>query len=232
MQTLVTEELLKADAEKCVGVEQEKRRFGKKLFLYGKRIFDITSSVLGMIVAIPIFIIIAILIKKEDGGPIFYKHRRVGLNGKTFDLYKFRTMSVGADNLLESLSVEQLENFKKEFKLEDDPRITKIGNVLRRSSLDELPQLINILRGEMSLVGPRPLVQDELANYGINQEKLLSIKPGLTGYWQAYARNNVSYESGERQKMEMYYVEHVSLWLDIKILFKTVETVIKKEGAK
>ena len=125
-----------------------------------------------------------------------------------------------------------MEQYRTEFKIDNDPRITKIGNVLRKLSLDELPQLFNILKGDISIVGPRPIVEKETQIYGKDVEKLLSVKPGLTGYWQAYARNNATYESGERQKMEMYYVDNNSLWLDIKILFKTVISVLKKEGAQ
>ena len=156
----------------------------------------------------------------------------VGYHGKKIKVYNFRSMKMNVKNLEKLLTPEQLEQYRTEFKIDNDPRITKIGNILRKLSLDELPQLFNILKGDMSIVGPRPIVEKETQIYGDDVEKLLSVKPGLTGYWQAYARNNATYESGERQKMEMYYVEHNSLWLDIKILFKTVISVIKKEGAQ
>ena len=130
------------------------------------------------------------------------------------------------------LTPEQLLQYRTEFKIDNDPRITKVGNFLRKSSLDELPQLINILKGDISIVGPRPIVEREIVIYGKDTAKLLSVQPGLTGYWQAYARNNATYESGERQKMEMYYVEHQSLWLDIKIIFKTFSSVLKGSGAQ
>ena len=139
-------------------------------------------------------------------------------------------MKKNADDLENMLTPEQLEIFKTEFKIEDDPRITKIGNFLRETSLDELPQLLNILKGDLSIVGPRPVVEDELENYGEDVNKLLSVKPGLTGYWQAYARNDVIYATGERQKMELYYVDNSSLWFDIKIFFKTFVAVFKKTG--
>ena len=141
-------------------------------------------------------------------------------------------MKMNVKNLEKLLTPEQLEQYRTEFKIDNDPRITKIGNVLRKLSLDELPQLFNILKGDISIVGPRPIVEKETQIYGDDVEKLLSVKPGLTGYWQAYARNNATYESKEKKKMKMYYVEHNSLWLDIKILFKTVISVIKKEGAQ
>lgn len=141
-----------------------------------------------------------ILVKREDGGNIFYGHIRVGYHGKKIKVYKFRSMKMNVKNLEKLLTPEQLEQYRTEFKIDNDPRITKIGNVLRKLSLDELPQLFNILKGDISIVGPRPIVEKETQIYGDDVEKLLSVKPGLTGYWQAYARNNATYESGERQK--------------------------------
>ena len=186
-----------------------------------------------LILLLPVFAIISILVKAEDGGNVFYKHNRIGMNGKKIGVYKFRSMKLNADKLEDVLTPEQLEEYKREFKIENDPRITKIGNFLRKSSLDELPQLINILKGDLSVIGPRPIVEPELQRYNeADRRKFLSVKPGLTGYWQAYARNNATYESGERQKMELYYVDHACVWLDIKILFKTVISVLKRDGAK
>lgn len=199
-------------------------------YLFIKRSIDIVGSFLGLVILSPIFLVIAICIKVTDGGEVFYKHKRVGHNGKEIMLYKFRSMKKNADDLEKMLTPEQLEIFKTEFKLENDPRITKVGNFLRKTSLDELPQLLNILKGELTIVGPRPVVEDELENYGDNAKKFLSVKPGLTGYWQAYARNDANYATGERQKMELYYVENRSLWFDIKIFFKTFSSVFKKTG--
>ena len=199
-------------------------------YLFFKRAIDIICSFLGLIVLSPLFLILAFLIKLDDGGSVFYKHKRVGKDGKDIYIYKFRSMKKNADDLENMLTPEQLEIFKTEFKIEDDPRITKIGNFLRETSLDELPQLLNILKGDLSIVGPRPVVEDELENYGEDVNKLLSVKPGLTGYWQAYARNDVIYATGERQKMELYYVDNSSLWFDIKIFFKTFVAVFKKTG--
>ena len=203
------------------------------LYHFIKRIFDFFSSLTMLLLLLPVFAIISILVKAEDGGNIFYKHNRIGMNGKKIGVYKFRSMKLNADKLEDVLTPEQLEEYKKEFKIDNDPRITKIGNFLRKSSLDELPQLINILKGELSVIGPRPIIEPELQMYNeADRIKFLSVKPGLTGYWQAYARNNATYESGERQKMELYYVEHACVWLDIKILFKTVISVLKRDGAK
>ena len=197
-----------------------------------KRAIDIVCSALGILVLLPVFLIVGFLVKWEDGGKVFYGHLRVGQNGKKIRVYKFRSMKMNVGNLEKLLTPEQLEQYKKEFKIDNDPRITRIGNFIRKTSIDELPQLLNILTGDISIVGPRPIVEKETEIYGDDIAKLLSVKPGLTGYWQAYARNNATYESGERQKMEMYYVDNNSLWLDIKILFKTVESVLKKEGAQ
>lgn len=201
-----------------------------RTYLFIKRVIDVVGSVLGLIVLSPIYLIIALAIKIDDGGKVFYKHKRVGKDGKEIFLYKFRSMKKDADDLENMLTPEQLEIFKTEFKIENDPRITKVGNVLRKTSLDELPQLLNILRGELSIIGPRPIVEEELENYGKDADKFLSVKPGLTGYWQAYARNDAVYASGERQKMELYYVDNRSLWFDIKIFFKTFSSVLKKTG--
>lgn len=213
-------------------VYEEKTGFGVMVYHAIKRMVDIVLSLLGIIVLLPVFIILALIIKLSDGGSIFYSHTRVGYRGKKVSIYKFRSMKTNAGELEKILTPEQLEQYVKEFKIDNDPRITKIGSFLRKTSLDELPQLFNILKGDLTLVGPRPIVEKETEIYGREIAKLLSVKPGLTGYWQAYARNNATYESGERQKMEMYYVEHCSLWLDLKIIIRTFFSVIKEEGAQ
>lgn len=197
-----------------------------------KRAFDVVASLAGLVVCSPVFLVLALLVWAEDHGPVFFGHTRMGRDGRAINILKFRSMKVGADDLEKSLTPEQLERYRREFKLASDPRITRIGAFLRRSSLDELPQLWNVLCGEMSIVGPRPILKDELEeNYTEAQRrKLLSIRPGLTGYWQAYARNGALYSTGERQRMEMYYVDHASVWLDVKILFKTVWRVFKGDG--
>ena len=220
----------------------------RKSFAYYlvKRTFDFLSSlILGIVILIPVMIISIIIPIKDFGSP-FYRQKRVGKGGKPLYIYKFRSMRNGSDNLLSSLSPEQLEIYKREYKLDDDPRLIGyqktgdgfrcFGAILRNTSLDELPQiLINIcILGNMSVVGPRPILDSELRENYTPEEKrlLLSAKPGLTGYWQAYARNDVGYENHGRQDMELYYVKNQSVWLDIKILFKTVEAVLTKRGAK
>ena len=198
-----------------------------------KRVFDIVTALLALILLCWLFLLIAVLIRLEDKGPVIYRHMRLGRGGKPIAVYKFRSMKNGADRLEDFLSPEELEEYHREFKLDHDPRITRIGNFLRKSSLDELPQLVNILKGEMSMVGPRPIVEEELKYYTPNELAMFqSVRPGLTGYWQAYARNNATYESRARQRMELYYIEHCSILLDLKILFRTVVSVLKQDGAK
>ena len=205
----------------------------KPIFFFIKRCIDIILSLLGLIILSQVFLLIAILIKKEDHGNVFYKHKRIGHMNKDIYIYKFRSMTnkyKTFDEFYQTLSDEQKQEWDENFKLENDPRITKIGNFLRKTSLDELPQIINILKGDMSVIGPRPVVNDEIEKYGNQKAKFLSVKPGLTGYWAANGRSATTYE--DRIKLELYYIDHCSLLLDIKIFFKTILSVLKKEGAK
>ena len=204
----------------------------KPIYPRVKRVLDVIVSVMALLMIWPIMLIIAIVVKL-DGGPAFFAQSRVGRNGRLFKVYKFRSMKMGADRLEDSLSPEELAEYKKEYKLQNDPRVSKFGNFLRRSSMDELPQLWNIIRGDMSLVGPRPLLPSELTgNYTPEErQQLMSMQPGLTGYWQAMSRNESSYATGERQRQELYYVGRVSLGMDLKIIFKTVERVLTGKGA-
>lgn len=199
------------------------------IYKYIKRFMDFTLSLIGLIVLSPLFLIIAILIKKESNGPVFFKHKRIGKNGKEIYLYKFRSMVPNAEELIKKFTPEQTKEFKENFKLENDPRVTKIGGFLRKTSLDELPQLINILKGDLSIIGPRPVIKEELEKYGNNKEKFLSVTPGLTGYWAANGRSDITYE--QRMTMELYYVDNRSFKLDFKIFVKTVISVLRKEGA-
>lgn len=197
-----------------------------------KRLFDLLLSLIAVIVLSPVLLVISLAIRLEDRGPILYRAQRVGRGGKPITVYKFRSMRMHADRLEDMLTPEELEEYKKNFKLEHDPRITKVGAFLRKTSLDELPQLFNILAGSLSLVGPRPVLQEETELYGDKRALLLSCKPGLTGLWQVRGRSNVTYEDGRRQALELSYVSHRSLWLDIKILFWTVGAVVRMDGAK
>ena len=194
-----------------------------------KRIMDVILSSIALVVLSPIFAIIALAIKLESKGPVFFKHTRIGKDGKIIKIYKFRSMIENAEDLIQKFTPEQMKEYKENYKLTDDPRITKVGKILRKTSLDELPQLINIIKGELSIIGPRPVVQKELEKYGPNAQKFLSVTPGLTGYWAANGRSCTSYE--ERMEMELFYVDNLSFKLDVKVFFKTIEAVIKREGA-
>lgn len=211
--------------------QKRKSRTFTKLNLYSlvKRACDIILSSIALILLSPVFLIIAVAIRIESEGPAFFVHKRIGKNGKTIGLYKFRSMVSNAEELIRSFTPEQMKEFKENFKLENDPRITKIGKFLRKTSLDELPQLLNILKGDLSIIGPRPVIQEELEKYGTNKEKFLSITPGLTGYWAANGRSATTYE--QRMSMELYYVDNVSFWLDVKTFLKTIISVVKREGA-
>ena len=208
-----------------IGDEKKKEGF----YLFVKRVTDILGALIGLILLSPIFLIVAIAIKLDSKGPIIFGHTRKGLGGKDIKVYKFRTMYENSKEIFDNFTEEQKQEFYKNFKLDNDPRITKIGNFLRRSSIDELPQLINILNGSRSIVGPRPIVEKEIALYGEYAPKLFSVVPGLTGYWQANGRSDTTYQ--ERIKMDMYYIDNRSLGLDLKIIFKTFSSVIKGEGA-
>jgi len=200
-----------------------------KIYAILKRIFDVVSSTLLLIILSPLFLILIVLVKLDSKGPVFFGHKRIGYKGETISVYKFRSMVENAEEVLRNFTPAQKEEFEKNFKLDDDPRVTKIGAFLRKTSLDELPQLINIIKGDMSVVGPRPIVQKEVVKYGKYADKLFSVKPGLTGFWQANGRSDTTYD--ERVQMDMYYIDNRSTLLDIKILFKTVIAVIRKEGA-
>ncbi len=207
-----------------------KKKKGRKVYNLVKRIFDIVMALFALLILLPVFIIIAILIKSDDGGPIFYKHKRVGKNGKSIYVYKFRSMAVNADEIFSHFTEEQIKEFEKYYKLENDPRITRIGDFLRKTSLDELPQFLNILKGDMSFVGPRPVVSKELNKFGDSQDLLLSIRPGLTGWWACSGRSDTSYE--QRVDLEIYYVNNYCAKLDFLCLVKTIGAVIEGKGAK
>lgn len=221
---LMTTDILDLQKQKRSVTEQK-----QKIYLHTKRVCDVVLSTIGLIVLSPAFLIISLLIKKESKGKVFFKHKRIGKNGKEIYIYKFRTMVENAEDLIKEFTPEQMKEFKENFKLENDPRVTKIGKILRKTSLDELPQLLNIIKGDISIIGPRPVIGEELEKYSYNKEKFLSVTPGLTGYWAANGRSTTTYD--QRMQMELYYVDHISLKLDIKIFFKTILSVIKREGA-
>lgn len=197
-----------------------------------KRLLDIVLSVIGMILLSPFFIVIALLIKLDSPGPIFYSHHRLGKNGKPIEILKFRSMYTNSAQMLETLLRDNPElqtEWQANFKLKNDPRITRVGAFLRRTSLDELPQLWNILKGDLSLVGPRPIIDNEVEKYGDNYWLLSKVKPGLSGLWQVSGRSETDYE--QRVALDVYYIQSWSLWLDLYILLKTIVVVLKGDGA-
>lgn len=193
-----------------------------------KRLMDIVLSLLAMIVLVIVTIPVSIAMVLEDGLPIFFVQERTGLNGKTFKMYKFRSMCKNAQQMhFDMLDENELDG--PAFKMKDDPRITKVGKFLRKTSLDELPQLLNILKGEMSIVGPRPLPTYEAEQCDAYQNQRTLVKPGLTCYWQCMGRNDILFD--EWIELDLKYIREASLWTDLKIIMMTFEAVIKNEGA-
>lgn len=198
-------------------------------YIQMKRVLDVIVASIGLVILSPVFLLLAILIKVNSKGSVFFAHTRIGKDGKKFKMYKFRTMYENAEEMIKNFSPEQKKEWEENYKLKEDPRITSIGKILRKTSLDELPQIINIIKGDLSIIGPRPVIDRELEKYGESKEKFLSITPGLTGYWQANGRSETTYK--QRMKMELYYVDHISLRLDLQIFFKTFVSIFKREGA-
>jgi exopolysaccharide biosynthesis polyprenyl glycosylphosphotransferase len=190
----------------------------KRSYYIIKRMIDILGSIFGIVLLSPLFLILAIAIKLESRGNVFFSQKRVGKDGKLFDMYKFRSMVSDAEDQLKYLK-DKNEMSGPMFKIKDDPRITKIGKFIRRTSIDELPQLINILKGEMSFVGPRPNLPDEVAQFSERYKLKLQAKPGLTCYWQVMGRNNIGFE--EWMELDLKYLEDRSIWVDIKLILKT-----------
>lgn len=191
-----------------------------------KTMLDYALAAMALLALSPLFLLICYLIKREDGGPAVYRRRVVGQGRQAFDAFKFRTMYIDGDS---RLTPEQREELAREGKLKDDPRVTKIGAILRKYSIDELPQLLNVLRGEMSLIGPRMITAAELEKFGKWQYNLATVKPGLTGLWQVSGRSDLSYE--DRVRLDMHYIRNHTIWLDLHILFRTIPAVLMSRGA-
>ncbi|WP_294157966.1 undecaprenyl-phosphate galactose phosphotransferase WbaP [uncultured Selenomonas sp.] len=198
----------------------------------GKRVFDLIMCLLGLVLVIPVTIVIAALIRLDSKGPVFFAHQRIGQGGRTFPCYKFRTMVPDAENILKDYLATHpaaREEWERDFKLKCDLRITRIGAFLRRTSLDELPQVWNVIKGDMSLVGPRPIVAEEIPLYGEYFADFCLVPPGITGMWQVNGRSDTTYE--ERVQMDTWYVRNWSVWIDIAYLLKTVSVVLARKGA-
>ena len=207
----------------AVEIIRNQSRYGRTL----KRIGDIIFSLLVLTLGSPIFILIGILVKLSSPGAVFYIQKRVGRNYREFGCIKFRTMHKDADNLLPNLLEKyplMRKEFEKDFKLRQDPRITKLGRFLRRSSLDELPQFFNVLKGEMSVVGPRPIVSNEINKYSLFMEEVISVRPGLTGLWQVSGRNNLSYK--KRVELDLVYARNRNFILDLEIIILTLGVLL------
>jgi exopolysaccharide biosynthesis polyprenyl glycosylphosphotransferase len=204
-----------------------KSKMGTPTQLAIKRAIDIVGSAVGLILTMPVFIAATIAIKLQDGGPLFFRQQRIGKGGRRFSCYKFRSMCVDAESRRPALqAINQVDG--PVFKAANDPRITPVGRFLRKYSLDELPQLINVLKGDMSLVGPRPPVPDEVAQYSWWQRRRISVRPGLTCVWQVSGRNTVSFEKW--MEMDMFYIDNWSLWMDFKLMMRTMPAVVKGTG--
>ena len=217
-----------------VSQNEKKSVLKEKGYQFVKRTVDIIGGLVGTILLVPITIAIGVgrMITKENDGPIFYEQLRIGKNGKQFRLYKYRSMVIDADRKLEEYLAQNEEarkEYKKYKKLKHDPRITKVGDVIRKFSIDEFPQFINVLKGDMSLVGPRPYLPREREDMGENYDTIVTVKPGITGYWQVNGRNDIDFE--ERTQMDIAYIHDKCLWFDFKLLVKTFLRIFKKEGA-
>ena len=206
----------------------EENKENLKFYEIFKRGIDIIGAGSGLLLLSPVIAIVACAVKFTSKGPIFFSQKRVGKNGQLFDMYKFRSMVVNAEELKEKLA-HQNEMSGPMFKMKDDPRVTKVGKFIRKTSLDELPQLWNVLKGDMSLVGPRPSLPKEVKQFEKWMYKRLTVKPGLTCYWQVSGRNNIDFE--DWMKLDCRYVDERNLWIDIKLIFKTVGVLFGDKNA-
>jgi exopolysaccharide biosynthesis polyprenyl glycosylphosphotransferase len=217
-------ERLQIEEQEIIQIERKE----STLYKVSKRALDVIASFLGLVILSPILSIVAILIKLESKGPAIFAQSRIGLNGKEFKMYKFRSMVQNAEELKEKLA-KQNEMSGPMFKIKNDPRVTKVGKFIRKTSIDELPQLLNILKGDMTLVGPRPSLPREVEKFESWMLKRLEVKPGLTCYWQVSGRNNIDFY--EWMKLDLKYVNDMSFWLDIKLIFKTVAVLFGDKNA-
>lgn len=217
-------ERLQINEQEIIEIERKE----SAIYNIAKRALDIIASTLGLIILSPILLVVAILIKLESKGPAIFSQKRIGLNKKEFKMYKFRSMVQNAEELKEKLAKEN-EMSGPMFKMKNDPRVTKVGRFIRKTSIDELPQLINVLKGDMSLVGPRPSLPKEVEKFEPWMLRRLQVKPGLTCYWQVSGRNNIDFEDWMR--LDLQYVNDRSFWLDLKLILKTATVLFGDENA-
>lgn len=217
-------ERLQIEEQEIIQIERKENI----LYEVSKRALDVIASFLGLVILSPILLIVAILIKLESKGPAIFSQSRIGLNGKEFKMYKFRSMVQNAEELKEKLA-KQNEMSGPMFKMKNDSRITKVGKFIRKTSIDELPQLLNVLKGDMTLVGPRPSLPREVEKFESWMLKRLEVKPGLTCYWQVSGRNNIDFY--EWMKLDLKYANDMNFWLDIKLIFKTVAVLFGDKNA-
>jgi exopolysaccharide biosynthesis polyprenyl glycosylphosphotransferase len=217
-------ERLQINEQEIIEIERKE----SAMYNMAKRALDIIASALGLIILSPILLVVAILIRLESKGPAIFSQKRIGLNKKEFKMYKFRSMVQNAEELKEKLAKEN-EMSGPMFKMKNDPRVTKVGRFIRKTSIDELPQLINVLKGEMSLVGPRPSLPKEVSKFEPWMLRRLSVKPGLTCYWQVSGRNNIDFENW--MKLDLQYVNDRSFWLDLKLILKTATVLFGDKNA-
>ena len=225
--------IIKFDDNNKVLEQKEKKTFNEITYSFLKRTVDITASATALLLLSPVFLVTSLAIRKDSDGPAMFTQKRIGKDGKLFEIYKFRTMVPDADKkLFELLDKDEKarEEYKVNKKLKNDPRITKVGNFLRKTSIDELPQLINVLKGDMSLVGPRPYLPREIDDMGSYYDTIIESKPGITGLWQVSGRSNTTFE--ERLHFDEEYNEKKSFTYDMGLLVKTVGSVVKGDGAE
>ena len=229
----VENNIIKFDDNNKVLEQKEKKTFNEITYSFLKRTVDITASATALLLLSPVFLVTSLAIRKDSDGPAMFTQKRIGKDGKLFEIYKFRTMVPDADKKLFEM-LEKDENAREEYKLnkklKHDPRITKVGNFLRKTSIDELPQLINVLKGDMSLVGPRPYLPREIKDMGEYYDTIIESKPGITGLWQVSGRSNTTFE--QRLEFDKEYSENKGFLYDMGLLTKTVGVVVKKNGAE
>ena len=229
----VENNIIKFDDNNKVLEQKEKKTFNEITYSFLKRTVDITASAAALLLLSPVFLVTSLAIRKDSDGPAMFTQKRIGKDGKLFEIYKFRTMVPDADKKLFEM-LEKDENAREEYKLnkklKHDPRITKVGNFLRKTSIDELPQLINVLKGDMSLVGPRPYLPREIKDMGEYYDTIIESKPGITGLWQVSGRSNTTFE--QRLEFDKEYTENKGFLYDMGLLTKTVGVVVKKNGAE